>query len=166
MSGPEPELDGRSLLAALVASEVEFVVIGGLAVGAHGFPRATKDIDIVPSPERSNLQRLAALLDDLHYEIIGLEEFDPDEVVRPDLEGLLGGGSWVLRTRFGRLDILQHVEPELEYATLREDSIEDQVFGQAVRFCGFEHLIAMKEAAGRDQDLVDLARLLELRGDG
>ncbi len=162
----EPELDGRSLLAALVASEVEFVVIGGLAVGAHGFPRATKDIDIVPSPEPSNLQRLATLLDELRYEIIGVEEFDPDEVVRPDLEGLLGGGSWVLRTRFGRLDILQHVEPELEYAALRADSFEDVVFGQAVRFCGYEHLIAMKEAAGRDQDLVDLARLRELRDDG
>ncbi|MFN8150913.1 MAG: hypothetical protein U0R24_07280 [Solirubrobacterales bacterium] len=161
-----PELDGRSLLAALVASEIDFIVIGGLAVGAHGFPRATKGIDIVPSPERANLERLATLLDDLDYEILALEEFGPDEVVRPDLDGLLGGGSWVLRTRFGRLGILQHVEPDLDHASLRADAIEDQVFGQTVRFCGYEHLIAMKEAAARDQDLVDLARLRELRGEG
>lgn len=127
----EPELDGkRSLLSALNAGSVEFIVIGGLAVGAHGFPRATKDIDIVPEPTLTNLERLATVL---------------------------------AEPGFDRLDIHQHVEPETEYAELKASSIVDEVFGQRVRFCGFEHLVAMKEAAGRDQDLVDLVRLRELR---
>jgi hypothetical protein len=39
------------------------------------------------------------------------------------------------------------------------------VFEARVRFCGYRHLVAMKEAAGRDQDLVDLARLREIRGE-
>jgi hypothetical protein len=38
------------LIAALSDGGVEYVLIGGLAVGAHGLPRATKDVDIVPAP--------------------------------------------------------------------------------------------------------------------
>ena len=40
------------LIAALSDGGVEYVLIGGLAVGAHGFPRATKDVDIVPALQR------------------------------------------------------------------------------------------------------------------
>ena len=50
------------LIAALSDGGVEFVLIGGLAVGAHGFPRATKDVDIVPAPDDGNLDRLANVL--------------------------------------------------------------------------------------------------------
>jgi hypothetical protein len=45
------------LIAALSDGGVEYVLIGGLAVGAHGFPRATKDLDIVPAPDDGNLDR-------------------------------------------------------------------------------------------------------------
>jgi hypothetical protein len=50
------------LIAALADGGVEYVLIGGLAVGAHGFPRATKDVDIVPAPDARNLDRLAIVL--------------------------------------------------------------------------------------------------------
>ena len=43
MSAPD------ELIAALADAGVEYVLIGGLAVAAHGFPRATKDVDIVPA---------------------------------------------------------------------------------------------------------------------
>lgn len=140
-------------------------MIGGLAVGAHGFPRATKDMDIVPEPSPANLERLATVLRALDYEIVGTDEFEADELVHPDVEALIAGGSWVLRTRFGRLDILQHLEPDISYSTLDAEAIEDEVFGSRVRFCGYRHLVAMKEAAGRDQDLVDVARLRAIRAD-
>lgn len=54
MTGVSP-LDVKGLLSALEAAEVRFVVIGGFAVGAHGYPRATKDLDIVPDPDLENL---------------------------------------------------------------------------------------------------------------
>lgn len=161
----EGALEARPLLAALGDGGVGFIVIGGLAVGAHGFPRATKDIDIVPDPSPENLERLARVLAELDYAIIGVEDLEPAELVQPDLEGLRGGGSWVLRTRFGRLDILQHVEPDLIYEALDQNAIEDEVFGSRVRFCGYEDLIAMKRAAGRSQDLVDIERLDIVRGE-
>lgn len=165
MADDTPPLDARSILSALVEGGVEFVVIGGLAVGAHGHQRGTKDVDIVPSPERENLARLAAVLERLDYRISGTEEFEPDELVRPDLEGLLDGGSWVLNTKYGGLDIMQLVPPDLEYEDLREGAISAEVFGITVWFCGYRQLVAMKEAAGRARDFDDLERLRQARGE-
>lgn len=92
-----------------------------------------------------------------------MEEFAEEEVVRPDAAGLEMGGNFVLATSCGRLDIMQLVEPDLEYADLDSAAVEDEVFGHPVRFCGFDHLIAMKEAAARPEDLIDLQRLRESR---
>lgn len=158
-------LDAGSILTALTEGGVEFIVVGGLAVGAHGHPRATKDVDIVPSPARENLARLAKVLEKLDYEILGVEEFESEEVVQPDLQGLLGGGSWVLRTIYGRLDVMQLVPPDLEYDDLQDEAIDDEVFGLRVRFCGYRDLVLMKEAAGRPEDRVDLERLRQARGE-
>jgi len=162
LTGVSP-LDVEGLLSALEAAEIRFVVIGGFAVGAHGYPRATKDLDIVPDPDPENLERLASLLTDLNASVLGTEEFAKDEVVQPDADGLAMGGNFVLATSHGRLDIMQLIGPDLEYADLDSAAVEDEVFGHRVRFCGFDHLIAMKEAAGRPEDEIDLQRMRESR---
>jgi hypothetical protein len=50
------------VLGALRDHRVDFLVIGGIAVAAHGYVRATKDVDIIPNPERDNVERLMAAL--------------------------------------------------------------------------------------------------------
>jgi hypothetical protein len=55
-------LDAGALLGELHAAGVVYVLIGGLAVNAHGVNRSTKDVDICPAPDPSNLARLADLL--------------------------------------------------------------------------------------------------------
>lgn len=55
-----PDLAG--LVTALNAGAVRFVVIGGIAVSAHGHVRATEDLDIVPAPDVENLDRLGSAL--------------------------------------------------------------------------------------------------------
>lgn len=156
-------LDVEGLLAALEKDEVRFVVIGGFAVGAHGYPRATKDLDIVPDPDPANLKSLASVLADLDASVLGMDEFAEEEAVQPDAVGLEMGGNFVLATSRGRLDIMQLVGPDLGYVDLASAAVEDEVFGHRVRFCGFDHLVAMKEAAGRPEDEIDLKRLRESR---
>jgi hypothetical protein len=53
------ELRLRELLDRLVAADVRFVIIGGLAVNAWGHVRGTQDVDLVPDPDPGNLERLA-----------------------------------------------------------------------------------------------------------
>ena len=97
MSAPQP-LDAFGLLRTLCRHDVEFVVIGGFSLAAHGHARATLDIDIVPAPDRPNLERLLAALDALKAEPLELGDFRLDELpVTLDIDGLGQGGNWALR---------------------------------------------------------------------
>ncbi len=163
-----PPLRFFELLRGLRVHDVEFIVIGGFALGFHGAPRATKDVDIVPKPGEENLARLWRALEDLEAQPQGLEDFRPEEMpVEWGLEGLLaGGGNWILHTRFGRVDVMQWVDPFESYDELRANAVEEYVeeIGATILVAGFEDLIAMKETAGRDQDRMDVATLRIARG--
>jgi hypothetical protein len=160
-----PPLQIEPLLSVLRRHRVELVIIGGFSLGAHGVVRGTKDIDIVPAADAANLGRLADALEDLDAEIMLADDFDPRELgIEPDREGLALGGNWVLRTRLGRLDVMQEVPGVHGYEQLRRGSVEVDVPGAgAFRFAGFDDLIAMKTAAGRPQDEIDVVSLYRAR---
>jgi len=60
---------------ALARADVRFVIIGGIAVGVHGYVRATRHLDIVPDPDRANLVQLAHLLAEINAEHVGIGDF-------------------------------------------------------------------------------------------
>lgn len=72
-------LDPLPLLRYLHERGVEHIVIGGFAVTAHGFVRATKDLNTVPRPTDENLKRLAGTLRDLEATILDVGDFSPEE---------------------------------------------------------------------------------------
>jgi len=69
--------------------------------------------------------------------------------------GLSYGGNWCLATRYGRLDVLQDVCGLRSRAQLRAGAIEVN----GVLYAGYDELISMKVAAGRDEDLRDVGAL-------
>jgi hypothetical protein len=152
------------LLLALRDGGVRFIVIGGVAVGVHGFVRATKHLDIVPDPEPGNLTRLAAVLRALGAEHVGVGDFSADEFPYDpsDPAQLAGGANFRLETRLGPLDIMQWVagiNEDPAYPALAREAITVRFRDGEVRVCGLGHLRAMKAAAGREQDLQDLREL-------
>ena len=162
---PPQELDADTILRTLAEHGVEFVVIGGLAVAAHGFPRATKGVDVVPAPERENRRRLHPALRALGAERIEIDDFRPNELPVPLApEGLDEGGNWALRTRAGRVDVLQWVPGIAGYADLHARALEVEVPGH-VLFAGYGELVEMKRAAERPQDERDLEELRAIRGE-
>jgi len=111
------------LLLALREAHVRFVVIGGIAVGVHGYVRATRDLDIVPDPEPENLARLSSLLRELDAEHVGVGDFAAEEFPYDptDPEQLSQGANFRLETRLGPLDIMQWVSGiEQDLQDLRE----------------------------------------------
>jgi hypothetical protein len=161
----EAALQIEPLLALLDRHGVDLVIIGGFSLSAHGVVRGTKDIDIVPAPDAGNLRRLAAALRDLDAEVMPADDFDPRELgIEPDEEGLALGGNWVLRTRLGRLDVMQDVPGVAGYGQLRDHAVEIEVPDAGrFRFAGYDDLIAMKRAAGRPQDELDIVALERAR---
>ena len=151
------------LLLALLNANVRFVVIGGIAVGVHGYVRATKDLDIVPDPDLENLGRLARLLSEIGAEHVGVGDFDTDEFPYDptDPEQLAQGANFRLETDLGPLDIMQWVSgiEDPAYPPLAGQAITVPFRGVELLVCGLDHLRAMKRAAGREQDLIDLRAL-------
>lgn len=154
------------MLEALADEGVEFLVIGGIAVGFHGYVRATKDVDVVPSPAPANLERLARVLKSLEAEIEGAEDFGSEELPDPlDPAALALGGNWVLRTRLGRFDVMQWIGDEELWRRLAPGAIKAEINGLTVNVVGYEDLIALKREAGRPEDLTDLQRLRRARSE-
>lgn len=155
------------ILRALQRHDVAFVVIGGFSLAAHGAQRGTKDVDIVPDPDRANLARLGRALSELRARV-DLKDLDASELgIEPDADGLALGGNWVLETESGLLDVLQDVAGVRGYEQLREGAIELRLeqLDAPLLCAGLDDLIAMKTAAGRPQDLIDVNDLLRARGE-
>ncbi len=160
------ELDIPGILAELIAGDVEFLLIGGVAVGYHGHIRATKDVDVVPAPDHANLKKLAQVLERLDAEVEGTGDFDRGELPNPlDPTVLELGGNWILLTRLGRLDIMQWIGDDALWEKLSPASIKDEVVGLPIRVVGYDDLVELKELASRGQDLEDLKKLRERRGE-
>jgi hypothetical protein len=159
-------LDVGALLRQLHEAGIGYILIGGLAVNAWGVIRSTKDVDICPAPDAQNLERLAALLRHLGVKQlgVGLEGFnEPEMPFDPTrAEDLAQGGNFRLATPLGVLDIMQWV-PGIDaahaYETLSADAESAHAFGITIEVCSLAALRLMKRAAGRPQDLQDLAEL-------
>jgi predicted nucleotidyltransferase len=156
----EPLFKPRELLKALSEHGVRFVVIGGFAVGAHGYPRATRDLDIVPEPTAENMERLAAVISDLSGKLAGVDASLLG--IALDAETLAEGANFPLDTDLGRLDVLQQLGDIVLHDQVAGDAVEIELDGVPVRVCSISVLRALKRAAGRPQDLADLDALERL----
>jgi hypothetical protein len=153
------QFDLHALLEALNEAGVSFVVIGGVAVGAHGYVRGTEVLDLVPDPDPENLARLTEALRKLDSTLptVGERPFNP----ATDAGVIRRGGNVTTMTRFGGLDVVQRARGVPSYTQLNEDAVESELLGVPVRVCSLARLRQMKEAQNRDQDRADLANLPE-----
>jgi hypothetical protein len=159
MAGPpEPIFDPRAILLALAEHGVEFVVVGGVAVQAHGHGRSTKDIDVMPRPDLVNLSRLSEALAALGAQLLRADR--PVDVTDPHV--LKRAPLVPLMTVYGRLDLMNVALTQgapRSYDELRERAVETEIDGRTVAVAGLDDLIRMKRVAGRDIDLDDVGAL-------
>jgi hypothetical protein len=76
----ERTLDAERMFAVLAEHRVDYVVVGGVAVQVHGHVRMTNDLDLIPAPNRANLDRLATALRELNARVLnpGSEDLEID----------------------------------------------------------------------------------------
>ncbi len=146
----------RRLLERLVEAEISFVLVGGLAVNAWGYLRATRDVDLVPDPATENLERLDVLLRDLGGKVEVGDRLLEGSAIRTFLQT---GDRTLVLTELGRIDVLQGLPQIPTYATLDHKATSLDLDGLALRVCSLEHLLDMKRASDRPRDREDLEAL-------
>jgi predicted nucleotidyltransferase len=150
------DFEPTRLLGRLVQAGVDFVIVGGVAVVLHAQPRYTKDLDICYATEPENLERLGDVLAGLHARLRGIDETLPFVA---DARTLRQTQILRLTTDAGDLDLLVDPQGAPPYPDLRRNADVLDLDGVAVRVASIEDLSAMKRAAGRPQDLIDLEAL-------
>ena len=153
----------EAIFRALNSRGVSYLVVGGLAVNAHGYGRATFDIDLVVDLESANIHALFEALSDLGYQPIvpvTAADFANDDLRerwRAD-KGMVVLQFFSDQHRATRVDVFAHAPFNFdeEYAKAMCEEVQD---GVPVPFVALQTLIGMKEEAGRTKDLDDVESL-------
>lgn len=142
--------DFVDFLAALLAAEARFLVVGAHALAVHGVPRATGDIDVWIERSPENAARVWLALDAFGAPAAALG-VRPADLETPDVVIQIG-----LPPR--RIDLLTGVSG-LEFDEAWTDRVVHRIDQLDVPFLGREALISNKRASGRSKDLGDLEAL-------
>jgi hypothetical protein len=141
-----PEL--REFLQLLSENHVEYLLIGGYAVGYHGFPRSTADMDVWVATNEANAARIIAALESFGFAGTGMT---PELFLGHDKITRMGNPPM-------RIEILTTISG-LEFAEAYAKRIVDVIDGVSVSVISSEHLKINKRASGRSKDLADLDNL-------
>jgi hypothetical protein len=143
--------DFKELLSIFNAQKVKYLIVGGYAVSFHAQPRATKDIDLLIKPDTDNAKAIYTALGKFGAPLAGLTAED-----------------FIEREKFfrmGRAPVIVDILPEIKGVDFdrawqnRVEALIDAPSGLRASFISREDLIAAKLAAGRPQDLADVAAL-------
>ncbi|MGH2450354.1 MAG: DUF6036 family nucleotidyltransferase [Candidatus Limnocylindria bacterium] len=155
---PASATDPRRIFEVFQRHGVDYVVIGGVATIVHGHTRNTRDVDFVAATDRANLERLAGALRELgarlsgtDAHLLGIDVYDPAT--------LGSGANFTMETAAGGLDFFNDVPGGAPYEELRGRALAVDLGTVKVHVAGRDDLIRMKQAAGRPQDLADIAAL-------
>lgn len=161
---PLPPFLPEEMVRVLSENEVAYVMIGGIAATAWMSPYATQDVDICPSSDERNLEKLSSALDDMGAKRV--TDLDPEGVeveIKP--EYLRSANEIAFMTRWGPLDLVFVPRGTGGYDDLLKEAVGDDLFQHPVLFASRSDVIRMKDARGlpKDRIVVDLLRQVEER---
>jgi hypothetical protein len=140
--------DFKEFLQLLNAHQVEYLLIGGYAVGYHGYPRATADMDIWIAIQPSNATRVVAALKEFGFDVPELSRelfLQEDQIVRMGVPPV-------------RIEIATTISG-VEFDDCYQERVVDELDGVRVNLISLKHLKINKKASGRHRDLDDLEHL-------
>jgi len=153
-------MDLDRLIACLIETDVDFVVIGGNAAAAYGSTVRTQDVDVCCDFSVDNLMKLQAALSDLHP----VHRMPP---ARPPLkltpETAADFKNLYLDTDYGQLDCLSSVEGVGDFAQVKRESVEVALSEGPCRILSLDALIRSKQAMNRPRDREAVLQLKAIR---
>jgi len=140
--------DFKEFVELLIKNNVEYLVVGGYAVGIHGYPRYTGDLDIWLNPTPENARKILVCVNEFGFASFKLTEEDftkENNVIQLGYPPL-------------RIDLLTQIDGvtfEECIKNLKEVTIE----GVKINFIGYNELLKNKQQSGRLADINDIERL-------
>ena len=147
-------------LRSLTENEVEFIVVGGVAITAHGSAYITQDLDFCYNRTTQNLEKIVAALGPFNPK---LRDFPSELPFIWDTSTLRDGTNFTLKTDIGDIDLLGEVKGVGTFSDLYPNSVKIEIWGSTIRIISLDELIVAKQAAGRPKDLLVLPELEALR---
>jgi len=141
-------LDFKEFLQLLNAHHVEYLLIGGYAVGYHGYPRATADMDVWIAIHPQNAEKIVAVLKEFGFD---LPELSADLFLKEDQI-----------IRMGVPPVKIEIATTISGVTFEEcytERVVDVLDGVQVNLIDLKHLKINKKASGSHKDLNDLENL-------
>jgi len=140
--------DFKEFLKLLEANDVEYMLVGGYAVGLHGYPRPTGDIDIWISNQPANAEKVVAVLRAFGFD-------SPD--LSPNLFTL---EKSIVRMGVApfKIEVITHIDGVI-FEGCYSRRLGWEIDGCKVRVINFEDLLTNKRASGRPKDINDLNEL-------
>ncbi len=144
--------DYKEMLQLLLEEQVDFMIIGAYALGVHGYPRATADIDIWVKPNDINSRKLYKALARFGAPLdkIKIDEFS--------MEGIIFQIGVIPR----RIDIITKIDG-VKYEEADEDKIIVKIEGLKIPVISLDKLIKNKMSTGREKDELDIKTLRKKR---
>jgi predicted nucleotidyltransferase len=140
--------DFLEFIALLEEKGVEYLIVGGYAVGLHGFPRYTGDIDFFVAVTEPNARRLIAVFEAFGFGDIGLQA---EDFLQPDFVVEIGREP-------RKIQVLTGIDG-VEFGECNERRTEIDYEGLRMKFIGLPELLRNKEATGRNKDRIDIEAL-------
>lgn len=155
----------RQIFAALNDAQVDYVVVGGLAVILHGYLRATADLDLAiglsPDNARRGMQSLAAIGLQPRLPVPLADFADADK--RADWlqnRNMLVFPLWDPSNPLRSVDVF--IDEPVQFSDLLAHALVKDLDGLRVRIASIPHLVEMKRRAGRPRDLEDIDKLQQI----
>jgi hypothetical protein len=140
--------DFKEFLRLFNAHRVEYLLVGGYAVGIHGYPRATVDLDVWVHATAENAERVLAATRDFGFDTPNLTSqvfIDPRSIVRFGVPPF-------------RIEVMTTIDG-VEFEPCRARAVTCELGDVTVPVISLADLKVNKRAAGRHKDLADLENL-------
>lgn len=151
----EAPTDVQAVLALLARHGVDDIIVGMVSAVLQGAPATTFDLDVVYDRAPDNVDRVLAALNELDAFL----RIQNGQKLRVDGTHLRSAGHKLLRTRYGRLDLLGAIGDGEGYRELLPQTVMFDIDDLSLRVLRLDKYIALKESLGRPKDLAVLPLL-------
>ena len=143
--------DFREFIKLLNKNKVEYLLAGGYAVAAHGYPRFTGDLDVWIKPSPENATQVLEALKEFGFSSIDIGQ---EDLIEENIVIQLGYPPF-------RIDLITGLSGlQFDECWPNRNVIKDKE-GNELPFLGLKDLITNKKATNRDQDKIDIKHLRE-----